>query len=228
MPQSCCTADYDRLFNAKAAREDLEAYRRDGPRGSTRRLIEALRAQDVAGVTLLDIGGGVGVIQHELLAAGAAASVDVDASHAFLAAAREEAQRRGFGDRAAHRYGDFVELAPDVEPADLVTLDRVICCYPDMAALVGTSVAHARRLYGLVFPVDRWWIRLGARFGNVLARLFCGTFRAHIHPTREVDALVRSHGFERQMHHRGWVWQTMVYRGPRADTTELRDPRNAR
>lgn len=212
MPQSCCTGDYDRLFNEKAARDDLESYRRHGPRGSTERLIDAIRTMGVDGATLIDIGGGVGVIQHELLAAGAAASIDVDASHAFLAAAREEAVRRGFGDRAAHRYGDFVELAPEVEPADLVTLDRVICCYPDMTALVSASASRARRAYGLVFPVDRWWIRLGARFGNVLARLFCGTFRAHIHPTREVDAVVRSHGFEPAMHHRGLVWQTIVYR----------------
>jgi magnesium-protoporphyrin O-methyltransferase len=212
MPQSCCTADYDRLFNEKAARGDLESYRQHGPQGSTARLIDALREVGVGDATLLDIGGGVGVIQHELLAAGAAASVDVDASHAYLGAAREEALRRGFGDRAAHRYGDFVELAPEIDVADVVTLDRVICCYPDMPALVGASVARARRVYGLVFPVDRWWIRLGARFGNVLARLCCGTFRAHIHPTRAVDALIRSRGFEPAMHHRGLVWQTIVYR----------------
>lgn len=212
MPQSCCTGDYDRLFNEKAARDDLESYRRHGARGSTGRLIDAIRAVGVDGATLLDIGGGVGVIQHELLAAGAAASVDVDASHAFLAAAREEAVRRGFGDRAAHRYGDFVELAPEIAEADVVTLDRVICCYPDMPALVGASVARARRVYGLVFPVDRWWVRLGIRFANIPARLCCGTYRGHIHRTRAVDALIRSHGFERVVHHRGWVWQTMVYR----------------
>lgn len=34
------------------------------------------------------------------------------------------------------RYGDFVSLAPDLETADLVTLDRVVCCYPELEPLV--------------------------------------------------------------------------------------------
>jgi hypothetical protein len=122
-----------------------------------------------------------------------------------------EAERRGFGDRAAHRYGDFVELADEVEPADIVTLDRVICCYADMPALVGRSVERARRLYALVYPVDRWWIRLIVGVGNGVLRLFRQSFRFHVHATRAVDRLIRSHGFERRLHHRGVVWQTFLY-----------------
>lgn len=213
MPQpSCCRVDYDELFDADDARHDLAAYRRDGPSRSTRLLLEALVAEGVAGLTLLDIGGGVGAVQHELLAAGAATSVDVDLSRAYLTAAREEAERRGMGDRATHRYGNFVEIADDVDRADIVTLDRVICCYPDMRALVGASAAHAGRLYGLVYPVDRWWIRLGARIVN--AGLWAGrqTYRVHVHATAAVDALVRSAGFEPRAHKRGIIWQAAVYR----------------
>lgn len=213
MPQpSCCRVDYDALFDAKDARDDLAAYRRDGPARSTRMLLQSLVAEGIAGMTLLDIGGGVGAVQHELLAAGAATSVDVDLSHAYLAAAREEAERRGLSGREAHRYGNFVEIADEVDGADIVTLDRVICCYPDMRALVGASAAHAGRLYGLVYPVDRWWIRLGARIVN--AGLWAGrqTYRVHVHATAAVDALVRSAGLEPRAHRRGMVWQAVVYR----------------
>lgn len=212
MPSSCCNVDYDALFDEPRARRDLEAYRRKGAEGVTRRLVEALLAEGVEGATLLDIGGGIGVIQHELLAAGASTSLDVEASQAFLAAAQLEAERRGFGARALHRYGDFVELADEVEPADIVTLDRVICCYGDMPALVGRSAERARRLYALVYPVDRWWIRLVAGIGNSCLRLFRQSFRFHVHRTRVVDALVRSHGFERRVHRPGVLWQMTVYR----------------
>jgi len=211
MPPSCCKPDYDAQFDAKHARQDLLTLRRDGPDGSTRRLIDALRREGVEGATLLDIGGGVGAIQLELLAAGAVSSLDVDASAAFLAVAEEEADARGFGDRVAYRYGDFVELADSVEPADIVTLDRVLCCYPDVRALVSGSVGRAKRLYGLVYPVDRWWTRLVGRTGNLLFRLLRNDFRLHVHSPALVEQLVGEAGFERRYQHAGWVWQTVVY-----------------
>lgn len=213
MPQpSCCRVDYDALFDDRDARRQLEDYRRNGPARHTQRLLDAIVAEGVGGATLLDIGGGIGAIQHELLAAGAATSVDVDFSRPYLAAARLEAERRGLGERELHRYGNFVELAEEVEAADIVTLDRVICCYPEMRELVGASVGHARRLYGLVFPVDRWWIRIGAGTVNAVLRVTRQAFRLHVHRTAEVDALVRAHGFERRTHERGLFWQSILYR----------------
>ena len=124
-------------------------------------MIDALKKQGVSGVSLLDIGGGVGAIQHGLLAAGVQNATDVDASKAYLAAARQEANRRGIADRVDFQYGNFVEMADKIEPADVVTLDRVICCYPDMEKLVSLSVERARQLYGLVYPRDTWWIKIG-------------------------------------------------------------------
>jgi magnesium-protoporphyrin O-methyltransferase len=213
MPQpSCCRVDYDATFDQKDATDDLASYRHDGPAPSTRRLIDALLREGVEGATLLDIGGGVGAVQHELLGAGAASSVDVDFSRAYLEAARDEAVRRGLGERETHRYGNFVELAPEIEAADIVTLDRVICCYPHMAELVTASASHARRLYGLVFPVDRWWIRAGAAVVNVVLRATRQTFRIHVHPTRAVDRLVLGQGFERRSVSRSLFWQAIVYR----------------
>jgi SAM-dependent methyltransferase len=211
MPPSCCKPDYDARFDTKSAREDLLTFRRDGPDGSTRRLIDALQREGVQGATLLDIGGGVGAIQLELLAAGAARSVDVDASAAFLAVAEEEADARGFGDRVAYRYGDFVELADSVEAADIVTLDRVICCYPDVHGLVGRSAGHAKRLYGLVYPLDRWWTRIIGRFGNLMFRILRNDFRLHVHRQAVVDELIRDAGFEQRYSHAGWIWQTVLY-----------------
>lgn len=211
MPPSCCKPDYDAEFDEKSARQDLLSYRRDGPDGSTRRLVDALRREGVEGATLLDIGGGVGALQLELLAVGAASAVDVDASAAYLSAAEQEADARGFRERVVYRHGDFTELADEVEAADIVTLDRVICCYPDVDALVSRSVARARRLYGLVYPVDRWWTRAIGRIGNVFYRLFRSNFRIHVHSQEVVERLIGAAGFERRYRHAGWVWQTVVY-----------------
>jgi len=212
VPPACCDADYDAMFDARTARQQLTAYRRAGPTGSTRRLIDAVRASGgVEGATVLDIGGGVGVVGFELLAAGADRLTDVDAARAYVAVARREAARRGVDDRITFLHGDFVALADEVDTADVVTLDRVICCYADWTALVDRSTAHARRLYALVYPTDRWWTRAAIWIGNLTLRLSRRAFRGYVHPARAVDARVRAAGFERRVHHHGWLWQTAVY-----------------
>jgi Methyltransferase domain len=208
---SCCQG-VDEVFGERAARHDLRRYRRRGPSRSTRVLLDALRAEGIAGATLLDIGGGVGVIQHELLDAGAASATGVEASAAYLRAARDEAERRGHAERVSQHTGDFVAVADGIAPADVVTLDRVLCCYPDMESLVGRSADRAKRLYGLVYPRDRWWVGLGIRATNLIMRLSRRAYRAYLHPTSAVDAVAREHGLTPRVARRaGPVWQVAVY-----------------
>jgi hypothetical protein len=218
MPETCCRVDYDAQFNDDEARRDVLAYRAAGPDDTTRRLVDELVAQGVSGATLLDIGGGIGAVQLELLAAGVSRSVDVDASEPYLSVARAEAEEMGFGDRTAYVHGDFTALADTVEPADVVTLDRVICCYPDARALIGLSSARARRLYGLVYPVDRWWTRALATLANLGYRLFRNEYRMHVHRQALIDSLLRAGDFEVVSAHAGWFWRTAVYRRAEASS----------
>jgi 2-polyprenyl-3-methyl-5-hydroxy-6-metoxy-1,4-benzoquinol methylase len=207
----CCQGQ-DEVFGERTARRDLRRYRRRGPSKPTRLLLDLLEREGIEGATVLDIGGGVGAIQQELLAAGAARATAVEASDAYLSAAAEEARRRGHAGRVRQLRGDFVELAGEVEPADVVTLDRVICCYPDMEALVGRSADRARRLYGLVYPRDTWWVALAIRVTNLGMRVARRAFRAHAHRTRSVDAVARESGLVPKVtRHAGPVWQVALY-----------------
>jgi magnesium-protoporphyrin O-methyltransferase len=199
------------LFNPQYVDKELSTYRAKGPDKTTRILAEAIKSAGVRGLTLLDIGGGVGAVQQELLGAGVTRATNVEASSAYLAAAKTEAQRQGTADRVSYHHGNFVDLAPGIEPADIVTLDRVICCYPQMNQLVGLSVVKARRLYGLVYPRDTWWVRLGLAIQNVLFRIMHSPFRAFVHPTKSVEALLHKNGFRRNFHQRTFVWQVAVF-----------------
>ena len=153
----CCQCQgIERFFDKKVAAKDLKRYRKKGPTGTTRALIEALKAEGLEGLTLIDIGGGIGVIQHELMDAGVATATNVDASSACVETAREKAQRRGYVDRVTYHHGNFVEMASELAPADIVTLDKVICCYHDMDGLVGASSELAGKLYGVIYPRDTW------------------------------------------------------------------------
>jgi magnesium-protoporphyrin O-methyltransferase len=199
-----------RDFDDKTARRELKAYRRSGPDRSTRILLDLIEAERGDASSLLDIGGGVGAIHHELLEAGFASATDVDGSAAFVAASREEAERRGHAARLTHRQGDFVRLAPEIEAADVVTLDRVICCYPDMPALVGLSAARARRLYGLVHPRDDWWMRVAVAIPNFFNRLFRKQ-PIYLYRTRDVDRTVERAGLALRAERRTLAWRVSLY-----------------
>ena len=151
-----CDADgFASIFDRRNAEHDRDRYRRNGPDRTTRMLLELLAPYRSTGSTVLDIGGGIGIIDHELLRAGAGHAVLVDGSTASLEVARQEARRLNLLDRIEFVEGDFVRRAAAIDPADIVTLDRVICCYPDAEGLVGLSAARVRTAYGLVLPRDR-------------------------------------------------------------------------
>ena len=160
------------------------------------------------------MGGGVGALQLELLASGAHEVINVDASPAYQALNREVAGTRGMADRITYRSGDFVELAPALPPADIVTLDRVLCCYPDMAALVDASASHTRRLYGFVAPRERRITRAGVALANLFFRLRRNPFRVFVHPLEAVDARLRSHGLVPLRRARTVLWEACVYERP--------------
>jgi Methyltransferase domain len=209
---NCCCPGVDQVFGERTAEHDLRRYRRRGPSKPTRMLLDALRREGIGDATVLDVGGGIGVIQLELLDGGAARATSVEASAAYLRAAREEAERRGHTARISYRAGDFVTLADAVEPADVVTLDRVICCYPDMDSLVGRSAERAQRLYGLVYPRDRWWVAVFIRGANLAMRVSRRAFRAYLHRPSAIDAAARRHGLALKLSRRaGPVWQVALY-----------------
>ena len=209
---TCGATACESQFDKKRAARELESYRSRGPvNPTTRAMIQLLRRAGVMGSTLLDIGGGIGAIQYDLLAAGAQGVTAIDASSAYQQAAREEAERRGVSARIDFRLGDFVALAGEVAAADVVTLDRVVCCYPEMEPLVRLSAERCRRLYGLSYPRYRWPVRAVVAIENFFRRLFGNPFRSFVHSVDAMDALIRSAGFAPLNKVRTFAWEIAVY-----------------
>lgn len=209
---NCCQCQgIEDLFNEKSVQRELADYRKKGPSRTTRMLLDALKARGVQSRSLIDIGGGVGAIQHALLQAGADSALDVDASRAYINAARGEAARLGLADRTAFWHGNFVDLAPQIEPADIVTLDRVLCCFPDVENMVKHSAERAHRLYGLVYPRDTWLARAAVALMNGIFRLQGTKFRTYVHPSRWVEEMVTQSGLKRVFSGGTFIWQVIVY-----------------
>lgn len=208
----CCDhcQDTDALFDEEKATTELRKYRKSGPPNKcTRLLIEGLKTLDLEGKTLLDVGGGVGMIPCELLPEGVSESMLVEASRPYLTVAEQEARRRGFDGQTSYRHGDFVDLAPELPEADLVTLDRVFCCYPHMERLVEASTAKASRWYGVTYPKPRWYGKIIEKLAGVYCWARDLDFRMYVHSG--VEETIRAEGFEPFYQVETILWTVELY-----------------
>ena len=211
MPCNCCEIT-DRAFTEAEARAELKDYRKHGPPNQTKLILKAIRSLGLKNAHLLDIGGGIGMIHHELLEDVAEKATHVDASSAYLKEAKQEAARRGHGQRVNFIHADFTDVVSELPKADIVTLDRVVCCYPDFRRLLKAAADHSRRALALTYPRETWYMRLGLRVVNFFQGLRRDPFRVFLHPVAEMDSLLKREGLERVSLRRLFVWEMALYR----------------
>jgi methyltransferase family protein len=210
----CCARGYERFFGDRTARRDARRYRREGLDETAQRLVDELEARDVSSAEVLEVGGGVGAVVLELIRRGVSSATIVELSHGYDDEASELAREAGAQERIERRHGDFVEEEARIEPADIVVMHRVVCCYPDPELLVGAAGRHARRLLALSFPRDTWWLRLGFRLVNVWFRL-TGGIQAFVHPPARVVRIAEAAGLRTVLHERSSrVWRVAVFERP--------------
>jgi magnesium-protoporphyrin O-methyltransferase len=208
----CCTPKgYRQIFSEKSAVTQAKRYRRKGLDGTSRRIFDLVKKRGVEGKTLLEVGGGVGAIEIELLKVGMANAVNVELTPTYEVAAGELLGEAGLAGRVERKIMDFAEAGTGVETADVVVLNRVICCYPDMPRLVGAAADHAKGVLVMSFPNSRWWSELGLSFGNFAFGLFRIQFRVFLHPPDAILAAVERHGFKTTFNERGLLWQMAAF-----------------
>jgi magnesium-protoporphyrin O-methyltransferase len=209
---SCCShcAATALQFDERIADRDRDRYRRRGPDPSTRLILEEIRLRQAAGADVLDVGGGIGVIGLELLGSGLRRVVMVDASPAYLTAARGLFAERGAAERLETRLGDFATLEP-LPGADIVTLDRVVCCYPDYRSLLSRATGVARRMVALSYPRNRWYVRLAIRAENLVRRLRGSDFRAFVHAPEAMARVLSAAGLRRAAWGGTLVWAVEIW-----------------
>lgn len=210
MPCNCCEIT-DSAFSEKEARSELKRYQKKGPAKQTQWILDAVRSLGGNNARLLDIGGGVGAIHHELLKDVAKTATHVDASSAYLKVARNEAARLGHAGLVTFIHADFTDVESDLPKADIVTLDRVVCCYPHFRRLLKAAADHSQRTLALSYPREAWYLRLVLPLLNLVQKIRRDPFRVFLHPISEMDSLLRQEGFERVTHHRLLVWEMALY-----------------
>jgi SAM-dependent methyltransferase len=209
-PERCCFDDWVDSWSDKATRKPTAAK-------VSSALLDAITETGVADRTILDVGCGIGDLAIEVVARGAASGTGFDLSAKAIDEARKLAQTRGVGERMRFEVGDGATL--DLPAADIVVINRVVCCYPDTENLLERTLGAARSVFAITAPIstgsvgvynkvlNRWW--------NVWYRLrrrkFAG-FQTFVHDLDRIDERIRAAGFRRVRHERRRiVWDLAVY-----------------
>jgi 16S rRNA G966 N2-methylase RsmD len=182
-------------------------YRKRGLDKTSRRMVDFLEQRGIEDAVVLEVGGGVGEIQIELLKRGAARAVNLELSRAYDAEARGLLREAGLEGRAERRQHDIAADPEGIEPADVVVLHRVVCCYPDYERLLGAAAEHARRLVVFSYPPRNAITRLFVAVQNLVFRLLRKEFRTFAHPPAAMLAVLGEHGLRGTFAHSGLVWQ---------------------
>ena len=182
-------------------------YRKRGLDKTSRQMVEFLADQGIEGASVLEVGGGVGEIQIELLKRGAERSVNLELSSAYDGAAGRLLREAGFEDRVERRLHDIAADPDSVEPVDVVVLHRVVCCYPDYERLLGAAAAHARRALVFSYPPRNALSRLVVAVENLGFRFMRREFRAFAHPPSAMLEVLRDRGLAPAFVHKGFAWQ---------------------
>lgn len=209
--EECCapgTPDgYEQEFDSRFARRLARQYRRGGLTPAARRIVDFAGSNGIDGATVLEIGGGIGDIQVELLLRGAARTTNLELSGAYEPEAVSLLDERGLRGRARRVLGVDLAVSPDaVEPADIVILHRVVCCYPDYDALLTAAARHARRAVVFSHPPRTWWTRASLRAANLYYRLTRNPYRGFAHSPEAMIAVLGRHGFAPRYRQREGPW----------------------
>jgi 2-polyprenyl-3-methyl-5-hydroxy-6-metoxy-1,4-benzoquinol methylase len=209
----CCdpqgSSGYDAVFDSRFARRTARRYRKRGLTPSAADLIGFAADQGIEEATVLEIGGGIGHLQVELLRRGAAHVTNLEISGNYEHEASALLERTGMSDRVTRRLIDIAESPDDVEPADVVILHRVVCCYPDYERLLTAAASHAKRVLAFTHPPANVIARTAIGSENLLRRLRGNPVRAFVHPPDDMIRVLQAHGLTPRLQERRRGWQVV-------------------
>ena len=108
--------------------------------------------------------------------------------------------------------GNFAVIAGALPDADVVTLDGVVCCYPDAEALLREAAGRARQLLTFTYPRDRWYVRTLIVMENFWLWLTGKKFRAFVHAPNRMEAVLEVAGLVRTTRRETLIWTFDLYR----------------
>jgi magnesium-protoporphyrin O-methyltransferase len=207
---------FDRCGCAKAKRARPRAIR-----AVSRLLLDLLDRRGLGGRTVLEPGCGFGGLSRATVTRGATRATGLDLSPIAIGEATRLANEAGLAERVTFTVGDAAQV--ELLASDVVVLDKVICCYPEVDALLQNTVRATGSTYAFAVPFSRGFRGALARAvissENAFRRIRRRAFRAYVHDVKRIESILARAGFERVASARRTMWYVAVHE--RSKTAKL-------
>jgi len=197
---------------SRQARRFARKFRKNGLDKAQQLIAAGLERVGVAGSTILEIGCGVGGLHLSLLKRGGVSAVGVEVSGGMIVQAKELSRELGVSDRVTYCQGDFVSDGIAISPADIVVMDKVLCCYANPVTLIERSAKSTIALFAVSYPRAGWLAKLVFGSAEHLGSLLRWSFYPFYHHPAMLDELIRKQGFEEVESATTPVWQVKIFR----------------
>ncbi|MDZ7345044.1 MAG: methyltransferase domain-containing protein [candidate division KSB1 bacterium] len=209
-PTSSNLEGTNQFFNTQARRME-KYFRKKGLRKEQRYLVEGIRRNGIDHGKILEIGCGVGGLHLSLLKDGAGQATGFDISEKMIETARRLAAEMGLQERTQYWQGDFVARHDQAPLADITILDKVICCYENVSALIAYSAGKTRRIYAVSYPRESALVRRVMQASIFFLKLFRMPFHPYYHPPEQIQKWIIAEGFEKIYEQETFIWLIQVY-----------------
>ena len=208
--EHCCGADL--FFDKKTADKKYRQYLKKGPSRVTSKIIQQLEKQTIEGTTMIDVGGGIGALQWWFLANGGTKTTDIDASTGYLQQARNHAEENGWSAKASFVTGDCTEAYDQLDQPDYITLDKVVCCYPNYKEILESTCDKSEGYVSLSYPMDGFVSETINWFSAMFLKLKNNSFQPYVHPVSEIRKVFNQKGYKRVAHQLAFPWHVETYK----------------
>jgi len=222
---NCCGAEEqqakDKFFSARAKRYS-KRFRKKGLSEEQQHLVSGIveaasREKKFNPGTVLEIGCGIAGLLITLLRQGTVHATGIDASQGMIEKAKENAAGSRLSEQMEFFHGDFAAMESSISPAEVVILDRVLCCDSNPEMLIRQSASKATRVYAVSFPRDFLPVRIFIKAGIAIAKLFPFQFTPYYHEPELLCQWIEEQGFSAHYSRHTFLWQVLVYRRINAD-----------
>ena len=213
---NCCSNNPTGEFFDKESKKFAKKYRKKGLEKITKSLVDGIDELGINGMTVLDVGAGIGGAHRELLRRGASKVFATELSEEMINRASSFTDSEGFKDKIEYHLGDIVEMNGEIPEVDITMHDKVICCYENVDALIDKTISKTRSIYAFVMPRDRFLSEFGLNFLILISKLLRWDFRPFIHPLQPILDKLQKAGYELKSEALTIVWHARVFQKEQA------------
>lgn len=197
----------------------IEQYEKNGLKKHTQIFLDYFEREGITGLSVLELGCGVGGLLLNFLDLGAEHAYGVDLSEKMIENAKGFAKLKKYEEKTNFYVGDFNSVKKNLLPmnqADIVVADRVLCCSPVPIEIVQNMIEFNPKYMVIVQPRKNYGYRavmdLKIKIRHIQWKVKSHGTKIPFVAVKEYDKLCKDRGYKKVLTKYRYSWEVVIYK----------------